>query len=250
MSVPDFNPPAVGGGIVLKQPREAVTAGTVVALSGEAARYTRFFVCMQSLGYQLPAGSSVRFVLGSDIAESRNQACEEMEGDWVWFIDDDHAFRDDVLVNLLKRNEDIVTPICLRRAGSFLPIPAVDGDFMDLSKYGSDDLVEVEHAGSSGMLIRREVIEALEPPWFELGRLDDGRRISEDVNFCRRAREAGFKIHVDLGVRLGHITTAVVWPVWNEELGRWLTGFTVADGSQLAIELGQPTEDDVLEDKD
>lgn len=221
--------------VLLDKP-EPMTAGTVVALAGEAGRYTRFAICMQALSFRLPPGTAVRWTLGSDIAESRNQACEEIEGDWIWFIDDDHAFRDDVLLSLLARNVDIVTPICLRRAQPFLPVPAEHGDFLNLANHGPDDLVEVNHGGSSGMLIRKRVLDAIEPPWFELGRDENGARVSEDVNFCRRAQAAGFKVHVDLAVRLGHMTTAIIWPVWNEDEQRWLTGFTVADGAQLATE--------------
>ncbi len=216
--------------VLLKQ-QQTAGPGTVVVLSGETGRYTQFAICAQSLSHHLPPGSTVKWLLGSDIAEARNQACEQIHGDWVWFIDDDHAFEPDILLRLLTRDVDIVTPLCLRRTQPFLAIPCVDDGFMDLTRYGPDDLVEVDHAGSSGMLIRKCVIGAVEAPWFELG-----NGISEDVNFCRKARQAGYTIHVDLAVRLGHITTAVVWPVWSEEEQRWLTGFTVADGAQLAIE--------------
>lgn len=204
-------------------------AGTVAVTADEAGRYTRFAISMQ--GLQVPAGSKTLWQVGNDIAGNRNGACADLHGDWIWFVDDDHAFKPDVLLRLLALDLDIVTPLCLRRMQPFLPIPCVDGDFMDLSRYTGDEVVEVEHAGSSGMLIRRHVIEALEPPWFQLG-----NGVSEDVAFCQKARAAGFKVHVDLGVRLGHITTAVVWPVWDEERG-WLNGFTIADGAQLATEL-------------
>ena len=224
---------------VLNQPGNQ--PGTVVALASETGRYTQFYLNFQALGFTLPQGSNIKWLMGSDIAESRNQACEEFTGDWIWFIDDDHSFEPDILARLLARNVDIVTPLCLRRVQPFLAIPCVDDDFMDLSLYGPDDLVEVDHAGASGMLIRRRVLESMGPPWFELGhRQEDGLRISEDVNFCRRARKAGFTVHVDLGARLGHITTAVVWPTFDELEGRWLTGFTIADGANLAIEAGMP----------
>lgn len=225
--------------------------GTVVALASETGRYTRFAVCMQALSFNIPAGTAVKWMLGSDISESRNQACDEIEGEWVWFIDDDHAFREDVLLRLLDRDVDIVTPICLRRSNPFLPVPAENDTFLRLSDHRPDELVEVQHAGSSGMLVRKRVLDALEPPYFELGhREGDGNRVSEDVSFCRKAQAAGFKVHVDMSVRLGHITTAIVWPVWSEEHDRWLTGFTVADGAQLYIEPveidpeGEPEADD------
>lgn len=94
--------------------------------------------------------------------------------------------------------------------------------------------MEVEHTGSSGMLIRRRVLDALEPPWFELG-----NGISEDVAFCRKARAAGFSVHVDLGGWLTHLTVAAIRAFWHEEERRWMTGFDIADGTKLSIELGR-----------
>jgi len=221
--------------LLLKQAKPA-GAGMVAVTADEAGRFTRFAICMQGLSTQLPAGSRTVWQVGNDIAGNRNAACEALlaeddGGEWIWFVDDDHAFREDIIAKLLARDVDVVTPLCLRRVQPFLPVPCVEEDFMDVTRYEPDALVEVQHAGSSGMLIRRRVLEQVEPPWFELA-----NGVSEDVAFCVKAKAAGFKIHVDMGVRLGHMTTAVIWPVWNEDEERWLTGFTIADGAQLAID--------------
>jgi hypothetical protein len=226
--------------VLMNQPENQ--PGTVVMLANEAARYTLFWLNL--MGLQIPAGSVVKPKIGSDISELRNQACAEIHGEWIWFIDDDHSFRPDILVQLLTRNVDIAAPLCLRRQQPFLPVPTVDDNFMDLSLYGPDELVEVQFSGSSGMLIRRSVIETIDPPWFELGRDSQGRRISEDVNFCIRATEAGFKIHVDTAARLGHLVGTTVWPSWSEKEDRWMTGLTIADGFQVAIETAEIPEDE------
>lgn len=77
--------------------------------------------------------------------------------------------------------------------------------------------IEVDYAGTGFMLIKREVIETLaktaesyEGPNGRVAALymtpihDDGFE-SEDYHFCRKAREAGFKIFMDPSVRLGHV---------------------------------------------
>lgn len=225
-------------------PRLDLTPGTVVILASETARYTSFWNAAMSLtGGGMPPGSSIQLMVGSDISESRNQALlsfqrNEAGGDWIWFIDDDHQFEPGTLLQLISRGVDIVTPLCLRRSQPFLPVPTgLDDNFLDLRKLGSDDLVEVQAAGTSGMLIRRSVVDALVAPWFELGyRESDTYRISEDVWFCMKAREAGLKIHVDLAATIAHLTTCAIWPTWSEEEGRWLTGLTVADGAEFYIE--------------
>ena len=203
--------------------------GTIVVLANEAARYSQFYVALSGLA--IPEGSVMLWRLGSDVAEARNSGCAAMEGEWVWFIDDDHDFPPDTLLRLLQRNVDIVTPSCLRRDAPFLPIAAEGASFLDLRAHGKRDLVEVVHAGSSGMLIRRRVLDKLDQPYFELGdREDDGNRVSEDVTFCRKAREAGFQIHVDLAAPIGHFVVGSIWPVWNDDHDRWMTTVKIANG--------------------
>ena len=218
--------------VVLNQPEvKELTPGTVGVCASETGRYTVFAIAMQ--GLQSPPGSVTKWRLGSDTASARNDVCEQMVGDWVWFMDDDHNFAPDILIRLLQRDVPIVSPLCLRRTQPFYPVSTVDDNVLDVTRYGPDELVPVQFTGSAGMVIRREVIEAVEPPWFELG-----NGISEDVNFCRKAAAAGFPIYVDLGVPLGHITTCVIWPSHDGE--RWLTGFDIADGASLAVEPTSP----------
>jgi hypothetical protein len=205
-------------------------SGTVAVCAEEAARYTRFLISVQALG--MPPGSQIRWLLSSDTTASRNSSCRDLYGEWVWFVDDDHAFQPDILRRLLTHDVDIIAPLVLRRHQPFLPVACLDDEVLDLSQHPEEGLLEVDHTGSSGMLIRRHVIEAMEDPWFELG-----NGISEDVNFCRAARDAGFSIHIDLGCRMGHITPAVVWPYWDENLGQWVTGFSIADGFEIGVDL-------------
>jgi len=55
-------------------------------------------------------------------------------------------------------------------------------------------------------LVKREVIKSLEFPAFSFGYNEYGERVmSEDYNFCRRVREAGFKIHVDFDLLCSHL---------------------------------------------
>lgn len=224
--------------------------GTVAILCGDAGRFTAFWGAMLGLAFQLPQGCAVKICQGSDIPALRNEAVAEyleagkVGGDWLWFIDDDHGFQPDICHRLAARAVDIVQPVCLRRSSPFLPVATgLDGDFLRLADHQPDELVEVMFAGSSGMMIRRRVLEAVKPPWFDLG-----NGVSEDVAFCRKAAEAGFKIHVDLAARLGHTTVATVWPTFPEQDDRWMTGFTIANGAELRIEAARPEDVRPLEE--
>lgn len=68
---------------------------------------------------------------------------------------------------------------------------------------------DVDAAGTGCMLIRRDVLEYLGYPWFVWREWleDDGEvhRLSDDIDFCRRATEAGFNIKAHGNVRCGHI---------------------------------------------
>lgn len=207
--------------------------GTVAVSADEAGRYTQFAMSMHALA--LPLETSTVWQIGNDIAANRNRAVEGLlrgGGEWLWFIDDDHAFSPSIVAHLLEHDVDIVAPVVLRRQQPFAPVACVDDRILDLSSCPNEGLIKVQHTGSAGMLIRREVLEAVEEPWFELR-----NGVSEDATFCQKAAEAGFSIYVDLATRMGHITTCAVWPAWSEEDGRWLTGYTVADGFKLATDV-------------
>lgn len=206
--------------------------GTVAVTADEAGRYTQFAICMQ--GLLIPPGSKTLWQVGNDIAGNRNRAVEQMDGKWIWWIDDDHAFPPGILKELLRHDVDIVAPLCLRRQQPFDPVSFTSRDsitVLPLHDLPESGLVEVEACGSAGMLVKRHVFDALEPPYFRM--TEDG--ISEDIYFSDKARAAGFKIHTDLGTPLGHITTAVVWPTYAE--GEWRTGFTLGDGFKLQTQL-------------
>jgi hypothetical protein len=63
-----------------------------------------------------------------------------------------------------------------------------------------DDLMEVDGAGCHFMMVRRDVWEKIKQPWFTA--VNNG---GEDFRFCRKVKEAGFKIYADLSVYTSHI---------------------------------------------
>lgn len=234
---------------LLNQPK-AVGPGTVAIITGELTRYALFWFHAFNVQYAIPEGTTVTGRIGSDIPEARNHLIKEMleseDSEWIWFVDDDHTFPHDIVLRLLAHDVDVVTPLVLRRQSPFWPIATgLDGNYLDLAAVRPDEgLVPVMFAGTSGMLIRRRVLEALEFPWFEYGHDEDKRRVSEDVNFCKRATEAGFEIHVDPSFTMGHTTTATVEPVWDQDQDQWMTGLTIADGYTVYTGVTPPPDPD------
>lgn len=219
-------------------------SGLVGVIANDSARYSLFASCIDQL--HLPEGWKKEWVIGGDWCDARNQLCQLVldEGySHLWFMDDDHAFPPQILTKLLAHDVPLVTPVCLTRTYPFNPVQYVgtgeNGKTLPipLSQVATDGLIEIEAGGCAGMLIRADVIKAMDnfakqqgllTRWFEYS--DD----SEDVIFCRKAREHGFTLHTDLSVRLGHITTAVVWPAVED--GRWVTGLNIGRDLNVNVE--------------
>lgn len=76
----------------------------------------------------------------------------------------------------------------------------VEGDNEFMLPRFDGDIREVDGMGMHFTLIRRDVYEAMSPPWFAVGPEGAG----EDFYFCRKAQEAGFKLYWDSGLYTGH----------------------------------------------
>lgn len=212
-------------------------SGTVAVIANDSARYTMFSVCLSQLKH--PSGSSIDWALHTDIVQARNHLLRRaLDGtaEWVLFLDDDHVFSADLLTRLLDHDQPVVGALYLRRNHPFAPCAFShrdeDGTYcaIDLTKLPKEGLLNVQAIGTSGMLIRREVLEALEDPWFSYG-MSGTMNASEDINFCEKVRAAGFEIYVDLAAQLGHLSSSSIWPAWVDQ--EWAVGFTVADGLRL-----------------
>ncbi len=208
--------------------------GIVGILANDSARFSLFSACIDRL--QMPDGWRKEWLIGGDWCGARNTLVEmtlESGAEWLWYMDDDHAFSPDILVRLLAHDLPLVVPVCLTRAAPFAPVTFTEKHDdpvaprylpVYLPDQEESGLVELVAGGSAGMLIHRSVLEAVEEPWFEYG------FASEDLLFCEKATAAGFTLHCDLAVRLGHLTTAAVWPAVSD--GEWCVGLEVGSVGQ------------------
>jgi hypothetical protein len=207
-------------------------SGIVGILANDSARFSLFTICVDRL--QLPDGWRKEYLVGGDWCGARNtlvQMTLESEAEWLFYMDDDHAFSPDLLLKLLRHDLPLVTPLCLTRSAPFEPVSFTgefDADFnrerLVLRDQPADGLVELKSGGSAGMLIHREVLEAIDPPWFEHS------IVSEDLLFCDKAVAAGFSLHCDLSAKIGHITPAVIWPEFDED---WCVAVDVGSIGQM-----------------
>jgi hypothetical protein len=134
----------------------------------------------------------------------------------MMWLDADIVFEPEGVAALWNLRTDIAVAFyAMKRLGN--PIAAWrGGKLVDLGQCPAEPF-EVDFAGTGFMLIRREVIEALVEraqryegpngvvPLLYDTMIHNGIFESEDYNFCRKAREAGFKILGNPAIRLGHI---------------------------------------------
>lgn len=204
--------------------------GTVVVPVADQMRYVEFFVDMVNLAAKgVPPGTDVSVNRSGSVVENINMSLLAMpeEHEWAWILGDDHRFEPDLLLRLLEHDYDVVVPLCVRRnppfalglfKGSEIVTDERTGrEYPGYVNYGltevPDEPFEVVASGSAGMLVRRKVFEALGYPYFESS---DGVFLNEDLEFCRRVRELGFKIMCDPHAFLGHIGEFAVWPARYE----------------------------------
>lgn len=217
-----------------------MSRGLVGIIANDAARFSEFGSCVTRL--QAPEGWDIEWVIGGDWCGARNTLVEiALDGgyDYLWFMDDDHSFGPDILMRLLAHDKPLINPLCLTRTMPFIPcvyptkLPEGEHVYLpvDFETAEAGGVIEIQAGGCAGMLIRRDVlaaVKALPGRAFEYGDR------SEDITFCEKAKACGFDLFCDLGIPLGHITTAVVWPSYDPENG-WATGLTVGKDMRLVV---------------
>ena len=226
-----------GGAVVLL----AESPGTIALPTSEIGRFVLFTVSLAAT--RQPPDTHLAVTASASVTENLNTAIRELRpvDEWLWIIGDDHVWEPDCLTRLLAVLDDhlqidVLVPLVTKRnppwhlvvfdeAGSY-----EDGlprwkplEWEQIPPHG---VFEIDAAGSAGMLVRREVLEALSDPWFESS---GGVVLNEDVMFCRKAKAAGFRVFATSDVVMGHLGIFNVRPYHRD--GRWgaLTEFSSAE---------------------
>lgn len=153
--------------------------------------------------------------------------------DYVLFLDSDLKFPAWTLGRLLSLDKDIVGAAYVRRSAPHeLLVKPLPGNEQQVVNGGC---IEVAALPTGCLLIRADVFKRLNRPYFRspsfgvndltpmhlLEYLPKDMRpitIGEDTDFCARARQAGFKVWLDveLTTDIGHIGEHVFMPVTHE----------------------------------
>lgn len=178
-------------------------------------------------------GGYIKVNPGPLVALGRNLLTSQFLGrdqEWLMMVDTDIVFSRNAVSRLLESADPVERPIMSGLYHIFekgKKVPAVyanvadDPGGIDLVPYDAPDEDIVARAFATGagfLLVHRSVFEKIkamsedQPSWFrEI--VVDGRDFGEDISFCLRANVAGFPIHVNTGVRVGHIKSAMLGEV-------------------------------------
>lgn len=156
------------------------------------------------------------FVKGYDCARARNKIGEMARKrgyEYVLMLDSDMEIPRDALEKLTEFPVDVclgVSPKKNTATGETTLFKSGTADFTEVWHY--DELPDgvnrmtVRGGGFGCVLIRTELFNQLEYPWFQYTCYPNGSVLSEDLYFCEGARLKGFKVEADLRVRCGHLT--------------------------------------------
>jgi glycosyltransferase involved in cell wall biosynthesis len=156
--------------------------GTIVIAAADLPRYYEFSMSLEYL--QVPEGTIIRLCRGCDRTMNLNQGIQLMKGDWVWLMDDDHAFRPDILMKLLahaykpnRHTIDVVMLINLTKIIPFHPViwhgPWHASIIMlfyrwkEVSAPGLFALPKGDITGHVAMLVKKDVLEEIGYPWLK-----------------------------------------------------------------------------------
>lgn len=199
--------------------------GTVIVPTSGTPRYTAFYAALEAL--QVPAGSRLITTESCELAAALNKAVDQMLGEWIWFLGDDHTFDPTLLLRLLDHNLDVVVPLTVQRQSPFGPILLRGKTQADSFAMSWDEvptggglwaLPADVYTGQAGALVRKGVIDRVEKPMFRIGQYNP-EKLNEDFYFNARIRELGIPHVVDTGAVLGHINSFAITPY--VENGTW-----------------------------
>lgn len=201
----------------------------VPCMDSVPAQFAQSLAMMQKVGE-----CAVTFEIGSLIYTSRNNIGKkaiELGADYVFWLDSDMTFAPDILVKMMKTLQDnkldMLSGLYFRRAHPFSPVLfdelTIDEDavckwteYKDIPKEG---LFEVGGCGFGCVLMGTDVLMSVQSTFNNM--FAPIGNVGEDLSFCFRARECGYKIYCDPAMTLGHVGHTVVtrsfWEAYRDQ---------------------------------
>ena len=164
---------------------------------------------------EIPNGYTVefQFFYGYQIDQIRNLIAEWAKRyDYLFSVDSDIVLPKDALRKMISADKDIVTGLYIQRIPDThtLEVYMVDpnGGIVNIPHElleNINGLVEIAGCGFGCCLVKGDVFRKMEYPHFYYqSALDHKNTVSEDIYFCKKARDLEFKVWLDTTIICDH----------------------------------------------
>ena len=182
--------------------RDNVTAKFALSLANLTAKCVE-----QKIKY------SLHMVMDSEVAMQRQQLVDEAlntDCTHILWIDSDMTFPSHIVKGLLSHNKDVIACNYSTRVPPHRPVAFKDPEDLELRVGVASGIEEIYAIGMGAMMVKRSVYETMDRPHFSVVWNDNYTNLTgEDLYFCNKAQEYGFKIWLenDLSKSIGHTGT-------------------------------------------
>ena len=196
----------------------------VPCMDSVAAQFAQALAMLEKEGKCL-----VSFVIGSLIYNSRNDLARQalkLECDYILWLDSDMVFPPETLKYLLNEMEetgtDMISGLYFRRCAPFSPVAFDTLEIKDGKASWTDytgeltGLHEVGGVGFGCVLQKTDMLLDMAARYGDF--FGPIANVGEDLAFCWRARQLGYKIMLDCNLKLGHVGHTVFTQQYFEAL--------------------------------
>ena len=175
------------------------------------------YIFIKNVSADIPVNRNRCVAYNRHITDKILTAKHQTEFDFDYFLslDTDIEWAYEDVEKLLAHDKDIVAGVYQRKDDSSLYHAAywglTEGTIQQYLEAQSSGLMEVDYVPGGFTLIKRNVFEILQYPWFHsekidyrIGAVDCAEASSGDVGFCLYARRMGFKIYADCDCEVKH----------------------------------------------
>ena len=159
---------------------------------------------------ELPEGYETEFqyFYGYAVDQVRNLIAHWVVNayDYLLAIDHDVVFPADTLKKMLAHDKPIVSGVYRQRLEpQMIELYDLNMRRLDVSQL-TGTLQEIGGCGFGCVLVKKEVFSAIQYPWFFYHQaLNHNHTFSEDLDFCKKVLEKGFKLYADSSILCKHI---------------------------------------------
>ena len=161
-----------------------------------------------------------QYFYGYNIDQVRNLIAHwAIQYDYLFSVDSDIVLPQDSLVKMLHHNVDMVSGVYIQRKKDVEIVEVYRQNAwggvsnVPLESLYPAGLHEIDGCGFGCVLVRSDVIRKIGYPQFEYhSAIDHKDTVSEDVDFCRKAKQTGARIFVDSTIICDHIGNTTYTP--------------------------------------